>query len=99
MLSDKAKNIGFYPIFGTHDEDLINKINKIAQNRGWDKNKYEFEMLYGVCVDVQEKLLSLGYKVRIYVPFGEDWWPHAVRRIGESLKNVKLLYKSLISMS
>ncbi len=97
MLSYRAKSNGVYPIFGTHHRELIKKINQIASTNGWNKNEYEFEMLYGVCVDVQEELLSNGYSVRVYLPFGEDWWPHAVRRIGESTKNAKLLCRSLIS--
>ncbi len=95
MLSADAKEKGFYPIFATHDDHIIDKIIKIADQQGWEKEEYEFEMLYGVRVKLQEKLVKSGEQVRLYLPFGTDWWPYAVRRIGENPKNAKFLLKLL----
>ncbi len=98
MLSQKAHNNGFYPIFGTHDDRMIYKIIEIANSRNWGKKEYEFEMLYGVRSAYQKKLVQSGEQLRLYLPFGKDWWPYAVRRVGESPKNAKFLIKSLFSI-
>jgi proline dehydrogenase len=84
MLSAEAKASGFRPVFGTHDEALSAEIRRIARNNGWQPGQYEFEMLYGVRTELQRKLREAGEQVRIYLPYGRDWWPYAVRRVGES---------------
>jgi proline dehydrogenase len=98
MLSDEARRRGSYPIFATHDDRLIDKITGIADRQGWQKEEYEFEMLYGVRGDLQEKLVQRGEQLRLYLPFGTDWWPYAVRRVGESPKNAKFLLRSLFAI-
>lgn len=98
MLSDEARQNGFYPIFATHDHHLIGQITNMAHHRGWVKDTYEFEMLYGVRTDLQKKLIQRGEQLRLYLPFGVDWWPYAVRRVGESRKNVLFLLRSLLSV-
>ena len=95
MLSEEAHKTGFYPIFGTHDDRIIEKIRNMAFSEGWEKNEYEFEMLYGVRRTYQEQLVRAGEQLRLYFPFGTDWWPYAVRRVGESPKNANFLVKSL----
>lgn len=95
MLTEEAHNTGFYPIFGTHDDKMIEKIIEIASRRNWNKNEYEFEMLYGVRDEYQKKLVQDGEQLRLYLPFGTDWWPYAVRRVGESPKNAKFLLRSI----
>lgn len=97
MLSAEARENGFYPIFATHDDRLIAQIITLADKRGWHKHEYEFEMLYGVRVELQEKLVRKGEQLRLYVPFGTDWWPYAVRRVGESPKNAQFLLRSLFA--
>ena len=94
MLSVEAKTKGFYPIFATHDDKMIDKINKIASENNWAKDDYEFEMLYGVRVDYQKELVNGGYKLRLYLPYGKDWWPYAIRRVGENPKNIKYLLRN-----
>ena len=94
MLALDAKASGFYPIFGTHDDQMIHKIIEIAKENGWQKNEYEFEMLFGVRADYQKELVNEGYKLRLYLPYGEDWWPYAVRRVGENPKNIKYLLRN-----
>jgi proline dehydrogenase len=97
MLSVEARENGFYPIFATHDERLIDQIITLANKQGWPKHEYEFEMLYGVRAELQEKLVRKGEQLRLYLPFGTDWWPYAVRRVGESPKNAQFLLRSLFA--
>ncbi len=98
MFSDEAHRCGFYPIFATHDDRLIETIIQLAGQRGWQPSEYEFEMLYGVRTELQEKLVQQGQQLRLYLPFGVDWWPYAVRRVGESPKNAKFLLRSLFAV-
>jgi proline dehydrogenase len=97
MLGADAKASGFRPVFGTHDDALIAEIRLIAQNGGWRPGAYEFEMLYGVRPQLQRHLREAGEQVRLYLPFGRDWWPYAVRRIGESPRNAALLARAVVS--
>lgn len=95
MLSREAREAGFYPVFGTHDDRLAGAIMALARERGWSPDSFEFEMLYGVRPDWQLALRGLGYNVRVYLPFGGDWWPYAIRRVGENPGNAWLLARSL----
>jgi len=97
MLSREARASGFYPVFGTHDDRLAGAIMDLARERGWSADEFEFEMLYGVRPDWQLALRGLGYNVRVYLPFGADWWPYAIRRVGENPRNAWLLARSLTS--
>ena len=97
MLSAEARASGFRPVFGTHDEALIAEIRRIAKNGGWRPGQYEFEMLYGVRIELQRRLCVAGEQVRIYLPYGRDWWPYAVRRVGESPRNAALLARAVMS--
>lgn len=97
MLSAEARENGFYPIFAPHDDRMIERIILIAEKNGWKKEEYEFEMLYGVREELQEKLVHEGERLRLYLPSGKDWWPYAVRRVGESMKNAIFLLRSLSS--
>ncbi|MNL55402.1 Proline dehydrogenase 1 [compost metagenome] len=82
-------------MFGTHDDRLAGAIMALARERGWLPDAFEFEMLYGVRPDWQLALRDLGYNVRVYLPFGGDWWPYAIRRVGENPGNAWLLARSL----
>jgi proline dehydrogenase len=97
MLSAEAKASGFRPVFGTHDDALIAEVRRIAKSGGWQPGQYEFEMLYGVRAELQRQLRAAGEQVRVYLPYGRDWWPYAVRRIGESPRNAALLARTVIS--
>ena len=98
MLSGEARGAGFYPSFATHDAGLIDEVVKTANREGWKQGEYEFEMLYGVRQDLQETLIQSGQRLRLYVPFGRDWWPYAVRRVGESRRNVRFLLKAVVGV-
>ncbi len=96
MLSDEAQETGFYPIFATHDDRLVEEIVRLADRRDWRPDAYELEMLYGVRRSYQESLARRGRTVRVYAPFGSDWWPYAARRIGETPGNIRLLLTALL---
>ncbi|MEM9438854.1 MAG: proline dehydrogenase family protein [Pseudomonadota bacterium] len=94
MLSPTARENGFYPIIATHDTALQDYAIRKAEAVGWTQSEYEFEMLLGVREDVAHSLARRGQRIRLYVPFGRDWWPYAVRRIGENPTNAILLARS-----
>jgi proline dehydrogenase len=95
MLSRQAKENSFYPIFGTHDNRMIDKIITYATKNGWKPNEYEFEFLLGVSERLQDNLIERGNKLRLYVPFGKEWWAYSVRRVGERPGNAIFLLRSL----
>ncbi len=98
MFSKDAKVTGFKPIIATHDDELQQYASQRAKEQGWVKGvEYEFEMLLGVRSELAELQASNGERVRLYTPFGSDWWPHAMRRIGENPANGLLLARSLVS--
>ncbi|MBL4639365.1 MAG: proline dehydrogenase family protein [Kordiimonadaceae bacterium] len=95
MLSKKARKTGFYPVFATHDHKLHAYAIEVALANGWLQGSYEFEMLYGARDNVARQLAAAGESIRLYLPFGSDWWPYAVRRIGENPRGAMLLLRSL----
>lgn len=98
MFSNEAKATGFKPVIATHDDELQQYASQRAKAQGWVKGMdYEFEMLLGVRSELAEWQASNGERVRLYTPFGNDWWPHAMRRIGENPANGMLLARSIVS--
>jgi len=79
---------GNFPAIATHDEAIINAACKYARDNGIGKSAFEFQTLYGIRRDLQEKLVSQGYKVRIYVPYGSQWYPYLMRRLAERPSNL-----------
>jgi proline dehydrogenase len=96
MLSREARESGLYPSIATHDTSIHALALELADQNGWKPHEYEFEMLFGVRSDVAADLAAQGAQIRLYVPFGKDWWPHTARRIGESPRNAWLLAHSLL---
>lgn len=96
MLSPEAREVGFYPSIATHDPSIHELALELAQQNGWSKHQFEFEMLFGVRSAAALALAARGARIRLYVPFGRDWWPHAARRIGECPRNGWLLMSSLL---
>ena len=86
---------GTYPAIATHDPDIIEEIRAYAIERGLAKDQFEFQMLYGIRRDLQASLVTAGYRVRVYVPFGCDWFPYFMRRLGERPANVGFVLKAL----
>ena len=92
LLSEDALVDGVYPAFATHDGDLVNRLRRLMTRNGWNADDCEFEMYLGVREDFQRAVRGRGHRVRLYVPFGPDWWPYAARRVGESRANLGQLF-------
>lgn len=82
---------GNYPGIATHDPKIIADAKRFAKEQGITSDRYEFQMLYGVRRDLQEKLVRDGYRMRVYVPFGTQWYPYLMRRLAERPANVAFL--------
>ena len=76
--------------FGTHDDRIISRLGAGAQARG------EIQLLYGVRSDLAERLVANGWRVRIYTPYGPDWWPYSLRRMAERPANLRFVLRSLV---
>ncbi len=79
---------GNYPGIATHDEKMVQATIAFAKDNKIGAERFEFQMLYGIRRDLQKKLLADGYNVRVYVPFGEAWYPYFMRRLAERPANV-----------
>ncbi len=95
LLAPTARQAGCYASFATHDERLVDEVIAIAERVGCGRDGFEFEMLYGVRPQLQRNLARCGYQVRAYVPFGTDWFPYAIRRVGESPRNLRFTIRAL----
>ncbi len=87
---------GRYPAIATHDERLIDHAIDFTHRHGIDPSRYEFQMLYGVRRDLQERLVADGYTVRVYVPYGSEWYPYFMRRLAERPANVLFVLRSIV---
>ncbi len=87
---------GNYPAIATHDEAIINAARKYARDHGVSKEAFEFQMLYGIRRDLQEELVQQGYNVRIYVPYGSQWYPYLMRRMAERPANLVFVVSNLL---
>ena len=93
-LSKILLDSGIYHGFATHDRAMIDAVKSYAKERGIDPSRFEFQMLFGVRRDLQRQLVQEGYNVRVYVPFGHDWYPYNMRRLAERPANVLFLAKN-----
>jgi proline dehydrogenase len=87
---------GNYPGLATHDEAIIAEAKRYAKEQGIDTSRYEFQMLYGVRRDLQEDLVAEGYRMRVYVPFGTQWYPYLMRRLAERPANVMFITGNVV---
>jgi proline dehydrogenase len=87
---------GVSPAIATHDPAIIDAAKAFAAARGLGPDRFEFQMLYGIRRDLQTALAGEGYQVRIYVPFGKEWFAYFMRRLGERPANVSFVVKSLL---
>jgi proline dehydrogenase len=83
----------------THDERIVNELCRFTSAHRIEKSAFEFQMLYGIRRDLQRKLVAKGYGVRVYVPFGTEWYPYFMRRLAERPANMMFFAKSLIPRS
>jgi proline dehydrogenase len=88
---------GNYPAVATHDPAMIEAAKAFAAARNVPQSSYEFQMLYGIRRDLQFGLRQQGYNVRVYVPFGREWFPYFMRRLGERPANVGFVIRGLVS--
>ena len=86
---------GHYPAIATHDPAMINIAREHAARLGLGRDAFEFQMLYGVRRDLQTMLAREGYRVRVYVPFGRQWFPYFMRRLGERPANIGFVLRGL----
>ena len=86
---------GTYPALATHDPEMISSARKYASSRGIGPERYEFQMLYGIRRDLQTQLRDAGHRVRVYVPFGREWFPYFMRRLGERPANIGFVIRGL----
>jgi proline dehydrogenase len=96
-LMERLLRDGAYPAIATHDERILRRGVAFAQRAGIGPERFEFQMLYGVRRDLQRSLLARGYDVRIYVPYGTEWYPYFMRRLAERPANVAFLVRSLVT--
>jgi proline dehydrogenase len=87
---------GNYPGIATHDEAIINEAKRFAKENQIPPGRFEFQMLYGVRRDLQDKLVKEGYRMRVYVPFGTQWYPYLMRRLAERPANVAFLTGNVV---
>ena len=88
---------GTYPAIATHDVRMLDYTKRVADEHGIAKDRFEFQMLYGIRRDLQTALVADGYRMRVYVPFGREWFPYFMRRLGERPANVGFVLKGLLS--
>jgi proline dehydrogenase len=95
LLSREAQAAGAYPGFATHDERLIRVIADRARDFGIGADRFEFQMLHGIRPDLHRTLREAGVRLRVLVPFGEDWYGYFVRRLAERPANLLFFLRSL----
>jgi proline dehydrogenase len=87
---------GAYPAIATHDPAMIDATRRFASARQIPPERYEFQMLYGIRRDLQAQLTASGYRMRVYVPFGREWFPYFMRRLGERPANIGFVIRGII---
>jgi proline dehydrogenase len=88
---------GHYPAIATHDINMINVAREHAARLGLAKDAFEFQMLYGIRRDLQTGLAKEGFPVRVYIPFGRQWFPYFMRRLGERPANLGFVLRGIMS--
>jgi len=94
-LAEKLLTQGVYPAIATHDDSLIRWTKQFAADHAISRDKFEFQMLYGIRTGTQESIVRDGYRMRIYVPFGTHWAPYFYRRLRERKENVWFVVTNL----
>jgi proline dehydrogenase len=87
---------GVYPAIATHDEKIIRQAIDYIRIRGIQPDSFEFQMLYGIRRDLQRKLTKQGYRLRLYVPYGTEWYPYFMRRLAERPANLWFVLRNLL---
>lgn len=95
-LAQRLTTSGVFCGIATHDEAIVEKLLAFVRQNGVEKSAFEFQMLYGIRRDLQRRLAKLGFGVRVYVPFGPEWYPYFMRRLAERPANVLFLLKNFL---
>ncbi len=88
---------GTYPALASHDPAMIAEARRVAEAHLIESDRFEFQMLYGIRRDLQASLVTAGYRVRVYVPYGREWFPYFMRRLGERPANALFVVRSLLA--
>lgn len=94
-LIAKQLDAGSYTAIATHDDRMVSFAKHYALEKGIGKDKFEFQMLYGMRQQLQQELVRQGYKVRIYLPYGDDWYGYFMRRLAERPANIAFAFKGM----
>jgi proline dehydrogenase len=94
-LSERLLEADAYPGIATHDPEMLSRVSASARERGIGPERFEFQLLYGVRRDLQRKLVADGHRMRVYVPYGTEWYPYFMRRLAERPANVVFVVRSL----
>jgi proline dehydrogenase len=87
---------GFYHGIATHDPKMISATIRWAAEKQISKDDFEFQMLYGIRTDLQRRLVRDGYRLRVYIPYGRDWFPYVMRRLAERPANLMFFLRNLL---
>lgn len=87
---------GNYPAIATHDETIVTHVKEYTRTSGISSDRFEFQMLYGIRPQLQAQLLAEGFNLRIYVPYGRQWYPYFMRRLAERPANLMFFLSSLV---
>jgi proline dehydrogenase len=98
-LMERLLREGNYPGIATHDEKIIQHARQFTQREQIGSERYEFQMLYGVRRDLQGRLKQAGYNMRVYIPFGTQWYPYLMRRLAERPANIAFILGNLVKES
>lgn len=94
-LMHKMLERGTLPAFATHDEKMVSEAFSSVKKRGITRDCFEFQMLYGIRRDLQRRVVADGYRLRLYVPYGDAWYPYFMRRLAERPANVMFLIRNI----
>jgi proline dehydrogenase len=95
-LMERLMERGNYPGLATHDQRILERARRFAREKGIDPSRYEFQMLYGVRRDLQDQLRAAGHNMRVYVPFGNQWYPYLMRRLAERPANIAFILGNVV---
>jgi proline dehydrogenase len=96
-LMERLLIAGNHPAIATHDERLIARAREVVRREGIAPDRFDFEMLFGVRRDMQLRLVRDGFRVRVYLPYGKEWYPYLVRRLAERPANLGFFVRALVS--
>ena len=95
-LMKRLLGSGIYHAIATHDPAMILATREFVSGQGIGAGKFEFQMLYGIRTDLQRQLVRDGFRLRVYIPFGADWFPYFMRRLAERPANLKFFLRNLL---